>query len=202
MGCEEIWVKIRLNNTEKVFSVLYRHPNSKLSDFQSFEKAIEILNKQKLIYYLCGDFNIDLLQSDTKTMIKNYSDILFSLGCLPLTKYPTRIAHSSATLIDHFYSNNLTQKTTSHILTEDISDHMPIVLLLSNIKHKTVEQNIVVRDTKNFNTENFLIELSENLNVFYDNYTVDEQFERFLDIFNITLSKHAPLRRKSRKEKN
>ena len=51
MGCEEIWVKIQLNNTEKVFSVLYRHPNSKLSDFQSsFEKAIENLNKQKLIY--------------------------------------------------------------------------------------------------------------------------------------------------------
>ena len=78
---------------------------------------------------------------------------------------------------------------------------MPIVLLLSNTNHKTIEQNIIVRDTKNFNTENFLIELSENLNIFYNNCTVDEQFERFLDIFNITLSKHAPLR-KSRKEKN
>ena len=33
---------------------------------------------------------------------------------------------------------------------------MPIVLLLSNINHKTIEQNIIVRDTKNFNTENFL----------------------------------------------
>ena len=86
-----------------LFSVLYRHPNSKLSDFQSsFEKAIENLNKQKLIYYLCGDFNIDLLQSDTKTVIKNYSDMLFSLGCLALIKYPTRIAHSSATLIITF----------------------------------------------------------------------------------------------------
>ena len=137
-----------------------RHPNSKLFDFQtSFEKAIESFNKQKLIYYLCGDFNIDLLQSDAKTMIKNYSDMLFSLGCLPLIKYPPRIAHSSAALIDHFYSNNVTQKTTSHILTEDISYHMPIVLLLSNIKHKTIDQNIVVRDTKNFNTENFCLNL-------------------------------------------
>ena len=74
---------------------------------------------------------------------------------------------------------------------------MPIVLLLSNTNHKTVEQNItIVRDTKKFNTENFLIELSENLNIFYNNCTVDEQFERFLDIFNITLSKHTPLRKK------
>ena len=137
------------------------------------------------------DFNIDLLQSDTKTMIKNYSAMLFSLGCLPLIKCLTRIAHSSATLIDHFHSNSITQKTNSHILIEDISDHMPIVLLLSNTNHKIIEQNIIVRDTKNFNTENFLIEHSENLNVFHNNCTVDEQFERFLDIFSITLSKHA-----------
>ena len=128
-----------------------------------------------------------MLQSDTKTVIKNYSDMLFSLGCLALIKYPTRIAYNSATLIDHFYSNNITQKTTSHILTEDISDNMPIVLLLSNTNHKTIEQNIIVRDTKNFNTENFLIELSENLNIVYNNCIVDEQFERFFDIFNITL---------------
>ena len=77
---------------------------------------------------------------------------------------------------------------------------MPIVLLLFKIKHKTIEQTIVARDRKNFNTKNFLIELSENVNIF-NNYTVDEQFERFLDIFNTTLSKHAPLRKKSIKEK-
>ena len=29
--------------------------------------------------------------------------------------------------------------------------------------------NTAVRDTKNFNTENFLFELSENLNIFYNN---------------------------------
>ena len=67
MGCEEIWAKIQLSNIEKVSSVLYRHPNSKLSHFQSsLEKAIKILNKTILIYYLCEDFSIDLLQSDTK----------------------------------------------------------------------------------------------------------------------------------------
>ena len=33
IGCEEIWVKIHLNNTEKVFNVLYRYPNSKLFNF-------------------------------------------------------------------------------------------------------------------------------------------------------------------------
>ena len=42
MGCEEMSGKIQLNNTEKVFSVLYKHANSKLSDFQSsFEKLFK-----------------------------------------------------------------------------------------------------------------------------------------------------------------
>ena len=38
------------------------------------------------------------------------------------------------------------------------------------------------------------------MDIFHDTYTVHEQFERFLDIFNTTLNKHAPLR-KSRKKK-
>ena len=138
IGCEEIWVKIQLNNTEKVFSVLYRNPNLKLSDFQSsFKKAIEILNRNQLIYgtIYVGISILICCKVILKLWQKIFSDTLFTLGCLPLIKYPTQIAHSSATLIDHFYSNNITQKTTSYILTEDISDHMPIVLLLSNITH-------------------------------------------------------------------
>ena len=70
---------------------------------------------------------------------------------------------------------------------------MPIVLLLSNIKHKTIEQNIVVRDTKNFNTENFLIKLIENLNVFHDNYIADEQLKSV--VLNVPKSHNVVLRK-------
>ena len=59
---------------------------------------------------------------------------------------------------------------------------MPIVLLLFNTNRKTIEQKIIVRDTKNFSIESFLIELSENMNIFHNNCIVDEQFEKFLDI--------------------
>jgi len=27
-GCEKIWIKININGTEKVFSVIYRHPSN------------------------------------------------------------------------------------------------------------------------------------------------------------------------------
>ena len=57
----------------------------------------------KTPYFICIDINIDLLQSDNDSNIRPYSDVLFSLGCLPSIQYPTRVTPTSATLIDHNY---------------------------------------------------------------------------------------------------
>ena len=95
-----------MKHSTKVFSVLYRHPKSNLVQFlESLENSLTILNKQKLTYYISGDTNIDLLQNETNNNIKNYTDMLFSLGCLPLVKFPTCISNTSSTRIDHIYTN-------------------------------------------------------------------------------------------------
>ena len=73
--------------------------------------------------------------------------MLVSLGCLPLIKHPTRISSSNATLIDHIYTNNLTHVTATYILYEDISDHLPVILLLRNMTHKITSNNTLIRDT-------------------------------------------------------
>ena len=40
-GCEELWVKINSNKTEKLFAVLYRHPGSNISEhYSSFETSL------------------------------------------------------------------------------------------------------------------------------------------------------------------
>ena len=54
-------------------------------------------------------------------------------------------------------------QATSHIILDDISDHMPILMLLNNLSNTNQELNIYIRDTKNFNTENFLIELTKRI---------------------------------------
>ena len=111
-GCEEMWIKINMNHSTEVFSVLYQHPKSNLVQFsESLENSLTILNKQKITYYISGDTNIDLLQNETNNNFKNYSDMLFSLGCLSLVKFPTCISNTSSTLIDHIYTNNILHKT-------------------------------------------------------------------------------------------
>ena len=50
-GCEELWVKISLGNTEALVPVLYRHPTYNIVEFQnSSECSLESINKKKLTY--------------------------------------------------------------------------------------------------------------------------------------------------------
>ena len=163
LDCEDLWVTVKINNTEKVFGVVYRHPSNNFAQFHTALKHTLITpNKQKLKYYICGDVNINLLDYDIKSNIKEYSDMLFSLGCIPLIKYPTRITQTSSTLIDHIYTNEICQKNTTHIIQDNISDHMPVSILLHNIKHQKAISTDFVRDMKAFDPDEFIIEIPQN----------------------------------------
>ena len=121
-------------------------------------------------------------------------DMLFSLGCLPLIKYPTQIAATSATLIDHIYSNNVSHKMTAHVLINDISDHMPVMILLNNVKHRATEFNHFVRDTRSFNPDSFLIDLSEAMQDFYfDSQSIHDLFDTFSPSFIVTTTYYVDM---------
>ena len=55
-----------------------------------------------------GDFNIDLLQFNKHSATHEFINNVFSQGFVPVTTKPTRIRHTSATLIAHIYTNYFT----------------------------------------------------------------------------------------------
>ena len=82
--------------------MIYKHSHQSLPKFISkFEKSIEMLNAYKEAFYISGDFNVDLTKYENDSMIKNYTDMIFSLGCIPLIHCPTRITMNSSTLLHH-----------------------------------------------------------------------------------------------------
>ena len=108
----------------------------------------------------------------------------------------------SPSLLDHIYCKlrNTTQIAGTAIF--DVSDYLPIFLLLSiSINRKSEEQ--IIRCMKNFNLENFLIDLEEALSPrnFNTGSTVHNDFDQFIHIFQTIINKHAPLRKLSRREK-
>ena len=109
--CETIWIEIESAKHQNVLvGIVYRHPNTDISTFNTeFHKTIIQLNKENKIIYICGDFNIDFMKIKTDHNVSSYYDMLLSAGLVCGIQNPTRLTDHSATLIDHFYTNNIKQ---------------------------------------------------------------------------------------------
>ena len=203
-NCEDMWIQLDLGNNKKcVVRVIYRHPKQKLSEFcKSFESTIEKLSSRKLMYYIGGDFNADSLKSNSDINIKGFMNLTYSLGCIPLIIHPTRITTTSSTLLYHVYTNNVVGEHKSFSLVEDVSDHLPVMVYSNLSLPKSEKSTVTIRDTKNFEVEKFLDNLTEGMELLGDikEECIDNYTEKFIDIFHETLNIHAPLRKQSRKE--
>lgn len=82
--------------------LIYRPPNSDIHIFiNSVTSALSNINLTKYNIIFTGDFNIDLLQSNTDINILNFVNLMFSNSLVPLINKPT--TNLSATLIDNFF---------------------------------------------------------------------------------------------------
>ena len=99
-NCEDIWIKLNLKNLNNcIVGTIYRHPHQIMKKFQEkLENTVEYLNDNKDTYYVADDLNINLLKTNSK--IKNYVDVIYSHGCIPLITHPICITLQSATTID------------------------------------------------------------------------------------------------------
>ena len=148
-----------------------------------------------------GDFNIDLFSKQNS--VSSYINEVYSQGCLQTVNYPTHISHTyKNSLIDHNYTNIIKHDVVTECLAFDISDHLSTLTFIKNI-HNT-KANIkkrMIRETKNFISENFLLELQNKILLINQNQLSDnELWEKFEDTFNLVLNNHAPLRTQTRRE--
>ena len=51
---------------------------------------------------------------------------MFSYSYYPIVTHPTRITDTSATCIDHIWTNIRDRQITSGIFTDEIADHLPV----------------------------------------------------------------------------
>ena len=102
--------------------------------------------------YLCGDFNINLLNYQNHFPTNHFIDMLNSLSFYPLITHPTRITASSATLIDNIFTNVLHKQITNGILISDLSDHLPVFSLTSDL---IVKDNAkMINYSRNYSPQN------------------------------------------------
>ena len=122
----------------------------------------------------------------------------------PVIYNPTHIANSSATLIDHVYTNDFQNNVKCYILPHDLSDHLPVLFTTNNKALIASPLRPQVRDARNFIAEDFLINLQQNFNKKQINFSqiknINQQFIAFINIFQNSMNMHAPFRTLIRKE--
>ena len=107
---------------------------------------------------LLGDFNIDLLKSQPA-----WESTTSLAGLHQLISCATRIAHTTATLLDHIYANNEHMVSNVHVSDICMSDHCPIICAWSCKPPKKLTKghtSVQYRSFKHFNNDDFLRNLS------------------------------------------
>jgi exonuclease III len=124
-------IQLNIQRGKVIIICIYRAP---CGNFEYFLNKLEIVlnsfHKHNSEFIICGDININYLESNNK---KNQFDNL--LGTYNLTGtvfFPTRIVNNSATLINNIFINNRRRYTIKPCLN-GLSDHDGQFLTLLNL---------------------------------------------------------------------
>ena len=163
----------------------------------------ERFNASNKPVYIAGDFNIDLLKSESCNYAHNFLLSLQSYSFIPLIDKPTRVYGNSATLIDNILVNNTTNLLSAGNIISDISDHFSQFCVMSNILVKRKVDGLKkVRDFSHFTEAKFLAELSDinwNEIISPPNINTDKSFSRFYNRFNKVINTHVPFKTVSKR---
>ena len=111
-------------NKNIIIGCIYNPPNNNVMQFNEYLSSVLDKVSQKYCY-ICGDFNINLLNIEKHSLSNKFLDIFLENGYYPLITHPTRITSNTATLIDNIYTNVLNKNISSGLFITDISDHLP-----------------------------------------------------------------------------
>ena len=127
---ESLFIELK-GDKNIIIGVIYRPPGGNIEDFNdTISGIIDKLKLEKKLLYLLGDFNINLINSDSHIPTSEFLDLLYSVSLIPLINRPTRITTNTATLIDNIFCNDVIDlKHFNGIFCNDITDHYPVFSL-------------------------------------------------------------------------
>ena len=200
---ETVWVEIE-NKNDKNFLIcsVYRHPSSSIDNLTThFQNLLSKLSSNKLLFIM-GDFNINLLDFASHTLTSDFVNNFFSHSLLPCILHPTRVSEHRASIIDNIYTNATNANVTSGNILMQITDHFPQFMVLKNTHINHGKSESFKYDYSSFEEDKFLEDFNQIDFTYLENsdFDVNNKFDRFLKDLNTLTNKHAPIKRRSRKE--
>ena len=193
---EHIVVELKTNKENILLISGYRPPNANykvfIKEYMTLLKKLKKLNQHKIILGI--DHNLDLLKTHLHKQTNQFLENNLELDLVPCISKPTRITRKTATLIDNvFLSQSLQYQMHPHLVIEDISDHLPILVILKDL-NKCISGNTLIR-SRNLNPAN-LEKINNDIRNhdwqnLLSNANADQGFSTFHKILCSTIDKHA-----------
>ena len=180
-----------------VIGIVYRSPsvrneNEFIDQLETIVCKVSSENKDVIVL---GDFNIDLLKVKSDKNASKLLDVFTANNMMPVISLPTRVTHSSATLIDHIYKTVDDRSGTAGSLISDITDHYINFLLMNKRVPQKSPCHVTYRSysEKNLKKCNSYLESVDWSSVCL-NKDPNKSYNEFLRIFQLALDINIPLK--------
>ena len=193
---ETTWIKIKNKRSKNIVcGNVYRHPHNNCEDFVHYlEECLTNLAKENKEVYICGDFNFNLLKVDTDNFTQYFFNLLCSYDFLPHILQPTRVTEHTATVIDNLQDGILSGNV---LLT--LSDHFAQMVSVNREQIDSKKINVYQRDYSKYSRESFRDDVSIQ-NWCYSHNNVNDSFKDFYTKLEVSVDRHAPLKKLTPKE--
>ena len=193
-----IEIKHRAPLKNDLVGVIYRPPGSDTvyTLTHHLKDLLPKLNKENKTIVLTSDMNINLLQCSNHQPTAFYYDTLLCNGYLPKITSPTRVTHSTATLIDHIFVNECKNKQSfSGTITSSMSDHYFNFIFLNNANKPERPKTMTYRPLTEANISKFNAALSDlDFSSIYETTDPNEAYDKLINAYNETLDRVIPLK--------
>ena len=196
---ESLWVEIKTGHKSKniLCCCTYRHPNTDVGKFiEHPESVLSKYDKSTKIIFIMGDFNINLLECEHHTDTNNFVNSMVSYYLLPHILHPHK-----GYRVDNIFSNVTDFETVSGNIFDQIADHYSQFLIITKPQVDYKSSTFYQYNYSNFKQDKFIQDFSKlNWDKLNDaSIHVDKKFEIFYDELSSCVSRHAPLKKVSRK---
>ena len=190
-----------------ILGTIYRPNTEPKADLDIFSTSLfeimDIIADEHKHGIIMGDMNIDLLKFQTHSNTCTYFDNIFCHGFLPTITKPTRVTQTTATLIDHFYTNDMPSNSNSGIILNDVADHFgTFYISKSNISHENPDY-CTYRSFSESNVNTFKNNLEQcNFNAIHQTSCPNDAYNKFMNLYKNAFEKAFPLKRSKIQRKN
>ena len=194
---EHIVVELKTDRDNILLVSGYRPPNANykifIKEYTALLMKLKKLKQHKIILGI--DHNLDLLKTHLHKQTNQFPEKNLELDLIPSISKPTRITRKTATLIDNvLISQSLQAQMHPHLIVEDISDHLPILVVLKDLNKSIRGSNLI--KSRNLSTNN-LEKIGSDLRrhdwqKLLSKSNASQGFSIFHRILCDTIDKHAP----------